>query len=409
MNPASDVWLSEANWNGDEEVGYQERFADPETGVRILRLTSQPCINHNIYPETPVSTRDGSRFIFARRPALSPAGDAGLGPATTFWIADLTTRSCRQVTDEEDAGAPIITPDNRWFYYSVGCPTPRGRSARRSIRRMSPSTFEREEIYVVPDGELSVGHIVSVSHDGSRFLAPARRRPAGGLPGVAVIDVGRGTVSFVAEGRDVLNPHPQFSLDGRDRIMVQVNDGMEVDAAGNVLRRVGPLGASLHVLDADGSNRVKLRAGSSPLERVQGHECWIPGENRLLTTLHRRPDPASPWAQDRIVAIGPDDGTRRAVGVPGDKEAFCHIHASPDGRHWVSDSNSTARIFVGSSASGRHRLFCCSGATFGSAQYTHPHPFFLGDGRTIGWNSDVTGVPHVYCARIPDGFLEALG
>jgi len=97
-----------------------------------------------------------------------------------------------------------------------------------------------------------------------------------------------------------------------------------------------------------------------------------------------------------------------ALPLVGEGEAFCHIHASPDGRYWVSDSNRSARVFVGSLATGRHRLFCSTGSTFGSAQYTHPHPFFLGDGRAIGWNSDVTGVPHVYYAKIPDGFLGSL-
>ena len=385
MRAVSEAWLAESNQNGDEEVAYQERFADPDTGVRVMRLTSQPSINHTIYPETPVSTRDGTRFIFARRPALEAP--------TTFWIADISLRRCRQVTDEADAGAPIITPDNRWFFYSAG----------RSIRRMSPTSFERDEVFVVPDSILAVGQILSVSQDGCRFLAPACKQP--GLPGVAVIDVERGTVDMVAEGRDVLNPHPQFSLDGQDRIMVQVNDGIEADEAGNILRLVGPMGASLHVLDADGSHRSKLAAGSSAVERVQGHECWIPGENRVLTTLHRRKDPSSPWVQDRIVAVGPQDHEYHVVG---EGEAFCHIHVSPDGRYWLSDSNRTAQIFVGSLATGRHRLFCSSGSTFGSAQYTHPHPFFLGDGRAIGWNSDVTGVPHVYYARIPDGFLGSL-
>ena len=385
MKAVSQIWLSEANQNGDEEVAYQDRFADPETGVRIMRMTSQPCINHTIYPETPVSTSDGKRFVFAR---LAP-----LAAHPTFWIADIAIRRCRQVTDEPGAAAPIITPDNRWFYYSVG----------RSLRRLSPATFEREEVFEIPATVPSVGAIVSVSHDGTRFLAPASRKA--GLHGVAVIDIARGTVDVVAEGRDVRNPHPQFSLDGRDRIMVQVNDGIEVDAAGNILRLVGPMGASLHVLDADGSNQTKLRAGSSQVERVQGHECWIPGENRVVTTLHRRRDPSAPWVQDRIVAVEPGAETYRVVG---EGEAFCHSHVSPDGRYWVSDSNRTARIFVGSLASGRHRHFCSTGATFGSAQYTHPHPFFLGDGASIGWNSDVTGVPHVYYARIPEGFLASL-
>ncbi len=385
MKPASESWLSEASRNGDEEVAYQDRFSDPDTGVRILRMTSQPCINHTIYPETPVSTPDGRRFIFGRL--------AALGTLTTFWIADIGMRRCRQVTDEEGASAPIVTPDGRWFFYSVG----------RSIRRLSAATFEREDVFEVPASVPTVGPIVSVSHDGTRFLASASRTL--GRYGVAVIDIARGTVDVVAEGRDVRNPHPQFSLDGRDRIMVQVNDGIAVDPAGNILRLVGPMGASLHVLEADGSGRVKLPAGSSPLERVQGHECWIPGENRVITTLHRRRDPSEPWVQDRIVTVAPGERTARVVG---EGEAFCHIHVSPDGRYWVSDCNRTARIFVGSMSSGRHRLFCSTGSTFGSAQYTHPHPFFLGDGRTIAWQSDVTGVPHVYCAPIPDGFLGSL-
>jgi hypothetical protein len=308
-------------------------------------------------------------------------------------MADIAIRRCRQLTDEEGAAAPIITPDGRWFYYSVG----------RSIRRLSPDTFEREDAFEIPASVPTVGAIVSVSHDGKRFLAPASRKP--GRFGVAVIDIARGTVDVVAEGPDVLNPHPQFSLDGRDRIMVQVNDGIEVDAAGNILRLVGPMGASLHVLEADGTGQVTLAAGSSTVERVQGHECWVPGENRVITTLHRRRDPSAPWVQDRIVTVAPGE---KAYRVVGEGEAFCHIHVSPDGRYWVSDSNRTARIFVGSLATGRHRLFCSTGSTFGSAQYTHPHPFFLGDGRAIGWNSDVTGVPHVYYAKIPDGFLGSL-
>jgi Tol biopolymer transport system component len=94
--------------------------------------------------------------------------------------------------------------------------------------------------------------------------------------------------------------------------------------------------------------------------------------------------------------------------VVGEGPGFTHVHTSPDGRFWVADCNRTADIFVGTVDGGRMRRFCASGASFGAAQYTHPHPFFLGDGRSIGWNSDATGVPQVYCARIPDWFLESL-
>jgi hypothetical protein len=165
-------------------------------------------------------------------------------------------------------------------------------------------------------------------------------------------------------------------------------------------------GASLHVVNADGTGHVQLSVGCSPLERVQGHQCWVGQSDAVITTLHRRPSPTAAWVQDRIVIIRPGERKYRVVGQgPG----FTHIHTDPRGRYWVSDCNRTARIYVGSIRTGRYRLFCNTGASFGAAQYGHPHPFFLGDGKTIGWNSDVTGIPHVYFARIPNGFLESPG
>ena len=94
--------------------------------------------------------------------------------------------------------------------------------------------------------------------------------------------------------------------------------------------------------------------------------------------------------------------------IVGAGKGFTHIGTSPDGEWWVSDCNATADIFVGSVRTGKYRLFYRSGSTFGSAQEAHPHPFFLGDGKSVGWNSDVTGVPHIYCARIPENFLDEL-
>ncbi len=155
--PATTAWLRESNKVVDEEVSFQERFSDPETGIQVLRLTSEPCVNHHIYPETPVSTPDGKRFIFARRSLLEAK--------TTFWIADLDLLRIRQVTDEAGAAAPIITPDGRWFYYSVG----------HTIKRLSPETFERETVFVAPEKEFPViGGISTVDWSGTRFLTPAR-------------------------------------------------------------------------------------------------------------------------------------------------------------------------------------------------------------------------------------------
>jgi len=384
MKPASTVWLNESNQVGDEEVAFQSRFRDRDTGVEVLRLTSQPCVNEHIYPEAPISTPDGKRLIFARRPALSEQ--------RTYWIADLETHRIRQITDEPDASWPVVTPDGHWFYYAVG----------RVIRRMSPETFEREDVCTVTGDMPWISAHSSVDYSGTRFAAAARG--SSGLPGVAVVDL-TGRARMVYEHQDALNAHAQYSNNALRRVMIQVNDGIERDEHGNILRLVGDNGASLHVVNDNGTGHVKLNVGSTPFERVQGHECWVGKEDQIITTLHRRDRVDQPWIQDRIVVIGPGDDTYRMVGQG---EGFTHIHTSPDGKWWVSDCNRTANVYVGSVRTGQYRLFVRSGATFGAPQYTHPHPFFIADGKTIGWNSDVTGVPHIYAARIPEGFLEAL-
>lgn len=384
MRPASTVWLNESNQVSDEEVAFQARFRDPDTGVEVLRLTSQPCINEHIYPEAPISTPDGKRFIFARRAALSDA--------RSYWIADLETHCIRQITDEPNASWPVVAPDGRWFYYAVG----------PAIRRMSPETFEREDICTVTGKFGWISAPSSIDYSGTLFVAAARSQA--GVPGVAVVDLS-GHARMVFEHPDALNAHVQFCKNAQRKVLIQVNDGIERDPDGNIVRLVGDLGASLHVISEDGTQHHKLAVGSTLFERVQGHECWVGQQDLVITTLHRRERVGQPWVQDRVVTVRPGEPTYRIVGQG---EGFTHIHASSDGRWWVSDCNRTANIYVGSMETGRYRLFCRSGATFGAPQYTHPHPFFVAGGKTIGWNSDVTGVPHIYCACVPEGFLEAL-
>jgi hypothetical protein len=384
MGPASHIWARESNKVSDEEVAFQKKFVDPETGILVIRLTNEPCVSHHIYPEAPISTPDGKRFIFARRQAL--------GGKTTYWIGDLETLRIRQITDEEGAAAPVVTPDGKWFYYSV----------KRQVKRMSPETFQREVVFEIPDEIEGVGGIVSVDYTGTRFLAGGRGKS--GLYGLLVIEPAAGKARIVYEGKDVRNPHGQYSRNADRKVLVQVNNGIEVDGYGNILRLIGEKGASLVVVNDDGSGPVTLKAGFSVLERVQGHQCWVGSQNKVITTLHRREDVSKPWIQDRIVTVVPGEEYR----IVGEGKGFTHIHASPDGEWWISDDNKTGDIYIGSIRTARYKLLHRSGATFGSAQYVHPHPFFIGDGKSVGWNSDVTGVPQIYAARIPEGFLETL-
>lgn len=382
---ASGVWLHEGNRVFDEEVALQKRFVFPETGITVLRLTSDPCVNHHIYPEAQVNTPDGKRFIFARRRALERT--------STYWIGDIDTTWIRQITNEDNATCPVITPDGTSFYYSCG----------RRVIRLDPESFEREEVFAIPDGELEwVAGISSVDYTGTRFLTGARDQS--GVYGVGIVDLVEKRAWMAYRSPDVRNPHGQYSRNADRKILVQVNNGIVLDEHENIIKLVGEKGASLMVVNDDGSNPILLKAGYTLTERVQGHQTWVGSKNMVITTMHRRVDVVEPWIQDRIVTVVPGEEYR----IVGAGKGFTHIGTSPDGEWWVSDCNATADIFVGSVRTGKYRLFYRSGSTFGSAQEAHPHPFFLGDGKSVGWNSDVTGVPHIYCARIPENFLDEL-
>lgn len=384
--PASRAWEQESNVVFDEEVLYQDRFKDSQTNIEPIRLTTLPFGNAHIYPEAPVSTPDGQRFIFARH--HPPCG------FRTFWIADLTTLAIRQVTDEPGATPPAIASDGSAIYYFVG----------NTLWRMTPETFMREPIHQVAESFTLAAWTSTVSHCGTRLALAWMGDTEGG---VLVIDLATGKSRSVYAREDIRNAHTQYCRGPGNLLLIQVNDGMERDNDGNLLRFTGDLGGHLEVINDDGSNVRKIGIGRTPHDRIQGHQCWLGTEHTVISTAHWREKVTDPWRQNRIVTATTEDGSRRVI-CEGDDEAFTHVHTTLDGRFWVSDCNRTACIYVGSVSTGRFKLFCNSGASFGAHQTTHPHPFFLGDGKGIGWNSDLTGVTQVYVARIPDGFLDDL-
>jgi len=384
--PASTQWMYESNVVIDEEVLYQDRFTEPLAGVKPLRLTTFPFGNSHIYPEAPVSTPDGQRFIFARY--HPPCGYC------TYWIADLATLRIRQVTDEPGATPPAVTSDGSAMYYI----------ADNCIWRISPESFERSPVYKLPDElRLSTG-ASSISSCGSRLAVAWSAEEEGG---VMVVDLEAGESNIAFSHRDARNAHTQYCRGPGRLLLVQVNDGTLYDEDGNMIRMVGESGVSLHVIHDDGSPVAVLPLGRSPLERVQGHQCWVGREHSVIAPIHCRDNTGARWRQNRIMAATVGDESSRVV-CEGVEEAFTHIHTTIDGRFWISDCNRTGRIYVGSTRTGRYKPFFDSGASFGAHQITHPHPFFLADGQSIGWNSDVTGITQIYVARIPDGFLEDL-
>jgi Tol biopolymer transport system component len=191
-----------------------------------------------------------------------------------------------------------------------------------------------------------------------------------------------------------LNGHLQFNPAGGE-LMVQHNRGGLLDANFNGVRSTGPEGATLYVIDIDGQNERSLSVGKPHTAPVTGHESWIGKTGRVLLTTQ---------------------GGKIYVATPGGKQAeqiaqgagFIHISASPDGRFFVVDSIGTGRLHLGCIATGRVRPFCDTSASGGSPQYTHTHPYMTPGNHRVIFNSDRTGIPQVYAARIPEGLLARL-
>ena len=234
--------------------------------------------------------------------------------------------------------------------------------------------------------------MLAVSPDG-RYCMTVRRLGERRY-GIERIDLERGTWQLIHEKDDIFNAHLQFSPAGGD-LMVQHNRGGLLDEARNVVRSVGPEGATLYVIDQDGKNERALPIGKPHTPPVTGHECWIGKTGRVLLTTER----------GRIITAAPGDAaaTLIADGLP-----FIHISASPDGRFFVVDDIKTSRLHLGCLATKRVLPFCDTGASSGSPQYTHTHPYITPGNRHMIFNSDRTGICQVYSARIPKEFLAKL-
>lgn len=385
LPPASNQWRKESNQVFDEEVAFQPRFCDPESGLPLYQLTSEPVVSTNIYPEVPVSTPDGRFFVFARRLPLSRQPQ--------YWLGDTELLTVRQVTAEERPSEPILDPGGSGFYYLDG----------DTLMRLRLDDYRREICFRLPAGVAPLGGLRAFDHSG-RYAAFAARTETAPV-GVALLDLQTGEAEIIYAHSEALNPHPQISRHPHSMLLVQVNHGIRFDAEGNLLALVGENGAALVACNLDGSGLAQLQVGFSPLERVQGHQCWVGRENQVITTLHHRETTESPWVQDRIAVIAPGEPEAHIVGQgPG----FTHIHTDPDGQFWISDCNRSGDIFLGSIQTGKFKRLCRSGATFGCPQETHPHPFFIGRRDRVGWNSDRSGIPQIYCTRIPESFFDSL-
>jgi len=354
-----------------------------ESGIEVTQLTSAAFIHHNIYPEAPVFTPDARCFVYDRFQSLDSPNN--------LWLCDLETHRLRQLTYEGAARGPVMGPDGKWVVY-VHVRGPE----EFVVKRVSLETYQCETVTTVT-GLRRPYALGTISPNGRWYVTGVWL--SDGEFGLLRVDLAENTHAVIHQDPEILNPHMQFEPGQGQDILVQHNRGGSLDENGNLVRLVGEQGATIYLVDYEGQNLRRLAIGKPHTAPTQGHQCWVGTTGRILSTLVEDAQVGNLV----MVAAGDEKPALVARGM-----YFCHPHTSRDGMWFVSDVSPGGEIVVGSLDTGHYRLLCRSGSSFGRPQYTHPHPFFSPDARHVVYNSDLTGLPQIYVAKVPESFLEEL-
>lgn len=380
---------------------FQEAYdfpPDPVTGVRVTRLTSAPITSNNIYCEVPYGSPDGTRIIMVRSSGLPPNCETGL------YVADLERRKLARVEGLE------YGENAAWgeWVYSV--------SDQGDILAFSMMTFERKIVFPASRWTGSMPPSVGRVSADERFFIYVGVLP-GPTIGIGLIDLDEQTNRIIFEHPEIINSHAQFDPAGGRSILIQHNRGSQMAPDGTVITFGGEEGATLFAIDLDGNQLGPIPAGPPHTAGITGHECFIGDTGRVAFSVGwsdtARPGPLDErYPEGNFFTAAPGDEKPVCYAAP--EHRFNHVSVSRCGRYWLCDSYGQGipgpiPLIVGSFETCRYRaLLEDCGASCGGAQFSHPHAYFTADNRRVIYNADPHGVPQVFMAEIPEGFLEEL-
>ena len=125
-----------------------EEYADPITGARVRRLTSDSAHSHHLYFTASSYTKDG-HIVFGSERTGSPQ----------LFLMEMPSGGIVQLTDEEGLRPQLscLHPEQDLAYYTTS----------RQVKQVNLRTFETEVLYEAPEGfGLS---LPSITADGSRI------------------------------------------------------------------------------------------------------------------------------------------------------------------------------------------------------------------------------------------------
>jgi oligogalacturonide lyase len=369
---------------------------DPDTGVRVTRLSPPEVACPRNYFYQKCFTEDGSKLLFGGE----------FAGVFNLWVLDLQTQEARQLTEGkgDNYHGSFLSPDDQSAYYVKN---------RNEFRRVDLTTLEETVIYTVPEGwkgagtwvansactriaamEILSADLVTTATGWQKFRAQFEAKPRQRL---ISIDATTGKARVVFEEQRYLG-HPMYRPFD-DKTMGFCHEGPHdlVDAR-------------MWLIDSNGSNLRKVKE-HAPNEACM-HEFWVPdGSQMIYVSYIKGQQERFIWSADpvtlkntRIMAMPPCAHLMSNFNgslLVGDGAGQLGDVADKDGHAFEADPY----IHLFDMASRRHRKICRHDSTWaeykGNTQATHPHPSFTPDDKRVLFSSNKEGLPALYLADLP--------
>jgi hypothetical protein len=417
-----------------------------DPGIEVFQVTTDPdsdahgAAMHSLHA---LFTPDSRRFVFVRQ--RGTASGSGKVVLTLCEIAD--GFRLRDLTDEDNVRAPVLTLDGRSLYYFVD----NGAAARPHIilKRIGLQDFKRETLMVVDSAVEGVGRVPRGGHmyDGASLSQDGRKLSTScsfytetdPLFSSLIVDLERMTIrGFQFEAYN-WRPFGTFYR-GRDprywRHLLFCHShwksGTGVDGKWYAVKADNVERCTLHVLTDEG-----VQVGVVPIgQEGEGvdHACWRGGTYEVVT--HTSSSRTAPHWRGVILTAAPvacasEDQYKGAL-IPGARRTeltrfikrpdLCHHSWDPAGTRVVCDTEGwhdnglSSYLWIGTVSDGPDgepcvlpRYLIHPQSSWTGSYWTQCQPALSPDCKTIFVNSDYCckkGHPQVFCVRgfqFPEG------
>ncbi len=344
---------------------------DEESGAEVYLLGGDKRPADNIYGEQPYGDATGRRI--AVRYYSLPDQPGGIS------IFDLQDGTNHEILSGNPP-FPAFHAWGQWLYYAQTS------AGKKMLRRCNYMTLAVEDVAELPPerGAYSYGTVSTDHH----YYAVSVRPPSGGPSQVHLLDLQTNHWSVLLDKPGYHAKHEQFSRDGRNRVLIQLNKMPDVKSV------------LLSELEIGGPERP-FPADQPYTLRPTGHEAWI-GTTASI-----------------FFSTGSDATTKGNVwtGKVGDAapqlvqegKRFGHVSVSHDGKYWIGDTGEKGvPIYIGSFATGRCQRACFSRTEYDGKQWSHAHPYLTADSKWLIFGARRDAHPQVYGAKLNGGWLDGL-